>query len=89
VLSMTGYRSEREAVDLANASDYGLSAAVWSADSDRAQRIARQLRTGQVTINSGAYNFFAPFGGYKMSGLGRESGRYGVEEFLEVKSLQR
>jgi acyl-CoA reductase-like NAD-dependent aldehyde dehydrogenase len=89
VLSVTGYRSERDAIDLANASDYGLSAAVWSADSDRAQKIARHLRTGQVTINSGAYNFFAPFGGYKMSGLGRESGRYGVEEFLEVKSLQR
>jgi acyl-CoA reductase-like NAD-dependent aldehyde dehydrogenase len=50
--------------------------------------LARRLRTGQVTVNGGAYNFLAPFGGYKRSGLGRESGRYGLEEFLQIKSLQ-
>jgi acyl-CoA reductase-like NAD-dependent aldehyde dehydrogenase len=89
VLSISGYRDEEDAVALANASEYGLSAAVWSADADRAQAVARRLRTGQITVNGGSYNFFAPFGGYKKSGLGRESGRYGFEEFLEVKSLQR
>jgi acyl-CoA reductase-like NAD-dependent aldehyde dehydrogenase len=89
VLSISGYRDEGSAVAMANASEYGLSAAVWSADADRAEAVARQLRTGQVTVNGGSYNFFAPFGGYKKSGLGRESGRYGLEEFLEVKSLQR
>ncbi|WP_137122729.1 aldehyde dehydrogenase family protein [Segeticoccus rhizosphaerae] len=88
VLGITGYESEDEAVALANDSDYGLSGAVWSADRDRAVGVARNLRTGQVTVNGGAYNFLAPFGGYKRSGLGRESGRYGLEEFLQVKSLQ-
>ncbi|MET9835707.1 aldehyde dehydrogenase family protein [Streptomyces sp. NPDC006385] len=89
VLSITGYRDDDHAVALANAGDYGLSGGVWSADIDRAHAVARRLRTGQVRINGGAYNFFTPFGGYKMSGLGRESGRYGFEEFLEVKSLLR
>lgn len=89
VLSISGYGDEEDAIALANGVEYGLSAAVWSADGDRAQAVARQLRTGQVTVNGGSYNFFAPFGGYKKSGLGRESGRYGFEEFLEVKSLQR
>jgi acyl-CoA reductase-like NAD-dependent aldehyde dehydrogenase len=89
VLSISGYRDEEDAIALANGVEYGLSGAVWSADDDRAHAVARQLRTGQVTVNGGSYNFFAPFGGYKKSGLGRESGRYGFEEFLEVKSLQR
>jgi aldehyde dehydrogenase (NAD+) len=75
-------------VQLANASEFGLSGAVWSGDQERAVRVARQLRTGQVTVNGGAYNFDAPFGGYKKSGIGRESGRFGLEEFLETKSLQ-
>ena len=52
------------------------------------QRVARRIRTGQVEINGGAFNPLAPFGGYKQSGHGRELGRYGLEEFLEVKSLQ-
>ena len=88
VLGITSYTDEDEAVALANDSPYGLSGAVWGADRDRAVATARHLRTGQVTVNGGAYNFFAPFGGYKRSGLGRESGRYGLEEFLQVKSLQ-
>ena len=88
VLSICGYRDDHDAVAMANATAFGLSAAVWSEDPERARIVARQLRSGQVTVNGGAYNFFAPFGGYKMSGLGRESGRYGLEEFLEVKSLQ-
>jgi aldehyde dehydrogenase (NAD+) len=62
---------------------------VWSADSERAERVARQLRTGQVDINGGNFNPQAPFGGYKQSGFGRERGKYGLEEFVETKSMQR
>jgi len=58
-----------------------------AADIDRARRVARRLRTGQVEINGGKFNLLAPFGGYKQSGKGRELGRYGLEEFLAVKSL--
>jgi aldehyde dehydrogenase (NAD+) len=61
---------------------------VWSADPERAQRIARRLRTGQVEINGGVFNPLAPFGGYKQSGHGRELGRHGLEEFLAVKAMQ-
>ena len=61
---------------------------MWSGDAERAKPVARRLRTGQVEINGGAFNPNAPFGGYKQSGIGREYGRYGFEEFLEIKSLQ-
>jgi len=61
---------------------------VWSSDLARALRVARRLRTGQVDINGARFNPLAPFGGYKQSGYGRELGRFGLEEFLEVKSLQ-
>ncbi len=57
-------------------------------DPERAKRVARRLRTGQVEVNGGAFNPNAPFGGYKQSGVGREYGTFGLEEFLEVKSLQ-
>ena len=70
-------------------SEYGLSGGVWSGDEERAMRVARMLRTGQVSINGGAFNVTAPFGGYKQSGLGRELGVHGMEEFLEIKSIQR
>jgi aldehyde dehydrogenase (NAD+) len=88
VLSILPYESEDDAVRIANDTQYGLAGAVWSADRDRAVGVARRLRTGQVDINGGAFNPAAPFGGYRQSGLGRELGRFGVEEFLEVKSLQ-
>ena len=68
---------------------YGLAGGVWAADQGHAERVARRLRTGQVDINGGAFNPEAPFGGYRQSGIGRERGRLGFEEFLEVKSLQR
>jgi aldehyde dehydrogenase (NAD+) len=88
VLSILPYDNEDQAVEIANGVVYGLAGGVWSADKDRAVNIARRLRTGQVEVNGGAFNPNAPFGGYKQSGVGREYGQHGFEEFLEVKSLQ-
>jgi len=88
VLSIMTYRDEDDAVRIANGTCYGLAAAVWSGDPARAEQMARRLRAGQVDINGGAFNPLAPFGGYKQSGYGRELGRYGLEEFLEVKAIQ-
>ena len=88
VLSIIPYRDEEDAVRIANDTIYGLAGAVWSKDEDRARRVARRIRAGRVEVNGGAFNLMAPFGGYKQSGHGREFGRYGLEEFLEVKSLQ-
>ncbi|MEC7720638.1 MAG: aldehyde dehydrogenase family protein [Candidatus Thermoplasmatota archaeon] len=89
VLSITTYSTEEEAIELANDSEYGLSGGVWSGDEDRAMRVAREMRTGQVSINGGPFNISAPFGGYKLSGNGRELGVQGLEEFLEIKAIQR
>jgi acyl-CoA reductase-like NAD-dependent aldehyde dehydrogenase len=88
VLSVLPYRDEDDAVRIANDTVYGLAAAVWSGDAERAQKVARRLRAGQVDVNGGRFNPLAPFGGYKQSGRGREMGRFGLEEFLETKSLQ-
>jgi aldehyde dehydrogenase (NAD+) len=88
VLSILRYSDEEEALRIANDSDYGLAGAVWSGDTDHAVAFARRMQTGQVDINGGAFNPGAPFGGYKRSGVGRELGRYGVEEFCQSKSLQ-
>jgi acyl-CoA reductase-like NAD-dependent aldehyde dehydrogenase len=88
VLSIISYKDEDEAVRIANDSPYGLAGAVWSADDAHAQKVARRIRAGQVDVNGGAFNMNAPFGGFKQSGHGREAGVYGLEEFLEYKSLQ-
>ena len=89
VLSIIGYEDEDDAVRIANGVVYGLAGGVWSADQDRAVKVAKRLRTGQVEVNGGAFNPNAPFGGYKQSGIGREYGEHGFEEFLEVKSIQQ
>jgi aldehyde dehydrogenase (NAD+) len=89
VLSIIPYDTEDEAVEIANGTIYGLAGGVWSGDQNHAEQVARRLRTGQVDINGAMYNPLAPFGGYKQSGVGRENGRIGFEEFLETKSLQR
>jgi acyl-CoA reductase-like NAD-dependent aldehyde dehydrogenase len=88
VLVLIPYDGIDEAVDIANDSPYGLAGAVYAADQETGIAIARRIRTGQVTVNNGRFNPNAPFGGYKQSGIGRELGEYGFEEFLEVKSLQ-
>ncbi|GAA1827382.1 aldehyde dehydrogenase family protein [Pseudonocardia ailaonensis] len=88
VLSVIPYRDEEEALAIANNSQYGLHGAVWSADQERALAFARRVRTGQIDVNGGAYNPLAPFGGYKRSGVGREMGRPGLEEYQEIKSIQ-
>jgi acyl-CoA reductase-like NAD-dependent aldehyde dehydrogenase len=88
VLAIEPYESEEEGVRIANDSEYGLAGGVWSGDQERAIDVARRIRTGQIEINGGAFNPLAPFGGYKQSGHGRELGRFGLEEFLTVKSLQ-
>jgi acyl-CoA reductase-like NAD-dependent aldehyde dehydrogenase len=88
VLAIIPYKDEEDAVRIANDTVYGLAGAVWSRDEARAQRVARRIRAGQVDVNGGAFNMNAPFGGFKQSGHGREAGVYGLEEFLEYKSLQ-
>ena len=88
VLAVLPYDSEEEAIAIANDTIYGLAGGVWSADKDRAMRVARRMRTGQVDVNGGRFNPLAPFGGYKRSGIGREFGKYGLEEFFQIKSVQ-
>jgi acyl-CoA reductase-like NAD-dependent aldehyde dehydrogenase len=88
VLSVLPYDSEEEAIAIANDTTYGLAGGVWSADPERALRVARRLRTGQVDVNGGRFNPLAPFGGYKRSGIGREFGRYGLEEYFQIKAVQ-
>jgi acyl-CoA reductase-like NAD-dependent aldehyde dehydrogenase len=88
VLVLIPYDNEDDAVAIANGTMYGLGGGVWSGDPERAQRVARRLRTGQVEINGGVFNPLAPFGGYKQSGNGRELGPHGLVEFTETKAMQ-
>jgi len=87
VLVIQPYEDEEDAIRIANATIYGLSSHVQSADQEAARRVARQIRAGQVHINYPAWSGYAPFGGYKMSGNGREYGRFALEEYLEVKAV--
>ncbi|SHK50577.1 MAG: aldehyde dehydrogenase family protein [Paraburkholderia sp.] len=87
VLSISTYRTEEEAVDMANDSVYGLAAYVQSADIDHARRIASQLRAGSVELNYPEWDVSLPFGGYKQSGNGREGGEFGLHDFSEVKVI--
>lgn len=86
VLSILGYKDDADAVSIANDTPYGLSGYVSGAP-EHAQAIAKQLRTGNVHVNGAMADVFAPFGGYKQSGNGREWGEYGLEEYLEVKAI--
>lgn len=87
VICIMPYADEEEAIELANATLYGLSAHVQSADQDRARAVAARIRAGQVHINYPAWSAHAPFGGYRQSGNGREYGVAGLEEFLETKAI--
>ena len=87
VLSILPYDTEEDAIAIANDSDYGLAAYVSSADPVRARNVARRLHAGQVKINGASGDFSLPFGGYKQSGIGREWGVWGLEEYLETKAL--
>jgi aldehyde dehydrogenase (NAD+) len=87
VLAIIPYEDEQDAIRIANDSQYGLSGFVVSKDLERARKVARRMRTGQVRLNGAKHDFSAPFGGYKCSGNGREFGVFGLEEFLEAKSI--
>lgn len=88
VLCLIPYTDEAQAIQIANDSPFGLSSGVWAGSPDRALQLARQLRAGQCFLNGAAFNYLAPFGGYKQSGNGREWGEEGLNEFVEVKAIQ-
>jgi len=88
VLVVIAYEDDDDAVRIANESDYGLGGAVFSGDKDRAIRVAKRIRAGAIAVNGGiSITGDLPFGGYKASGMGREWGREGIEEFLETKAI--
>ena len=88
VLSMIKYSIIDEAIAIANDTPYGLAAAVWAGDQDKAKAIAKKVKAGQCAINGGEANHEAPFGGYKESGNGREFGEAGLHEYCETKAMQ-
>ena len=87
VLSIMPFDSEDEAIALANDTPYGLAAYIQTGDMDRARRVAAQLRAGMIQVNGASRLSGSPFGGYKQSGVGREGGMWGIEEFLEIKTI--
>jgi aldehyde dehydrogenase (NAD+) len=88
VLVVIPFEDDADAVRIANDSIYGLSGAIWSADEERALEVAKQIRTGTLGINGGMwFGPDAPFGGYRQSGIGREMGVEGFEEYLELKTV--
>ncbi|CAN7384718.1 aldehyde dehydrogenase family protein [Pararhizobium sp. LjRoot238] len=89
VLAIMPFETEEDAIELANDTNYGLAAYVQTGDPKRAERVASRLRAGMVHINGGPHRYGSPFGGYKQSGNGREGGLFGLEDFLEVKTVHR
>ncbi len=89
VLSIMPFETEEEAIAIANDTNYGLAAYVQTGNPERADRVASRLRAGMVHINGGPHRYGSPFGGYKQSGNGREGGMFGLEDFLEVKTVHR
>jgi acyl-CoA reductase-like NAD-dependent aldehyde dehydrogenase len=88
VLALIAYDGVEDGIAIANGTSYGLAASVWAATAADALPVARRMRAGQVDVNGAPFNPAAPFGGFKRSGLGRENGVYGIEEFLEPVSIQ-
>lgn len=89
VLTVLKYRGDEQAIAIANDSPYGLSGAIWTSDLDRADTVAKRLRTGTVRINGERLEREAPFGGFKLSGIGRSRGRFGVDEYVELQSITK
>jgi aldehyde dehydrogenase (NAD+) len=89
VLVVIPFETEDEAVEIANDTPFGLAAYLHTVDETRQDRLIRRLRAGNVHVNGAAYNYGSPFGGYRMSGNGREGGRFGLEDYLEVKAVHR
>ncbi|MCS5498324.1 aldehyde dehydrogenase family protein [Cnuibacter physcomitrellae] len=87
VITLIPFDDDEDAVRLANDSSYGLAAAIWAADHDRAVSVAKRVRAGRIRINGSPINSRAPHGGFKLSGIGRELGKYGIEEFLEYQAI--
>ena len=87
VLSVMPFETEEEAIEIANDTPYGLTNYIQTKDKEKVKRVARKLRSGMVDVNGAGIAVDAPFGGFKHSGIGREAGKHGLEEFLEVKSV--
>lgn len=87
VLSILTYKTEDEAIEMANDTEFGLIAYISSADPEKAHRMARKIAAGRVLINTLSHDPLAPLGGFKQSGIGREGGIFGLEEFLEPKAI--
>jgi aldehyde dehydrogenase (NAD+) len=89
VVTLIPFDTEEEAIAIANDTSYGLAAYIQTGNPERAERVASKLRAGMVHVNGGPHRYGSPFGGYKMSGNGREGGLFGLEDFLEIKTFHR
>ena len=88
VLTIIPYVDEEDAITIANGTDYGLAATVWSSDEEHALAVATRIDSGTIDLNGAPFNSLAPFGGHKQSGYGRELGAHGIMEFTETKAIQ-